>query len=477
MGAVTARTPDQEKRRVALGSAIAAVGLTAFKAIVGVATGSLGILAEAAHSGLDLVAALVTYFAVRFAGRPPDLDHTYGHGKVENLSALVETLLLLLTCVWIVAQAVDRLMEGGVEIDPSPWAFLIMITAVGVDYTRSRALFRAAKKYRSQALEADALHFSTDIWSSSVVILGLASVWIGQRYSMPFLETADPVAALGVSAIVIWVSVALGRRTIDVLLDRVPPHLSGDVVAAAGSAPGVVRATRARVREVGGRHFVDVEVEIDRSTAFELAEDITTNVVKKIQVVLPSADVVVHTKPVAARMESAVQKVQLCAARLALKIHHVVVFESGGRKNVNYHLEVSDDALLGDAWETARRLEEEVRKELSGADVVNVHFDPRSATVGTFDIDNLDVQNLARRAREVLLAHSEIKGVHDLIVHRVGGAGEGTAVTDLSCHCLLAPETPVRRIHELDDALQAELRDLIPSLRHLFITPEPGSGP
>ena len=193
---------DREKHMVALSSVLAAVFLTAMKIVVGLLTGSLGILSEAAHSGLDLVAAAVTYFAVRVSGRPPDFEHPYGHGKIENLSALFETLLLLLTCVWIFYEAIQRLFFKNVEVETSIWAFVIMAISIGVDFTRSRALARAAKKYDSQALEADALHFSTDIWSSSVVIAGLGLVWLAENLGIEWLKHADAVAAMGVAVIV-----------------------------------------------------------------------------------------------------------------------------------------------------------------------------------------------------------------------------------------------------------------------------------
>ncbi|MEJ2556675.1 MAG: cation diffusion facilitator family transporter, partial [Anaerolineae bacterium] len=172
---------EKEKRSAALSSVLAAVLLTGLKLVVGLLTGSLGILAEAAHSGLDLVAALVTFFAVRLSDRPPDKRHLYGYGKVENLSALVETLLLLVTCIWIIYEAIERLFFKSVEIEASFWAFGVMAVSIVVDISRSRILYRAARKHNSQALEADALHFSTDIWSSSVVIVGLALVWLSER--------------------------------------------------------------------------------------------------------------------------------------------------------------------------------------------------------------------------------------------------------------------------------------------------------
>src|SRR5689334_4591430 len=208
-------TPDSmraEKRAVAANSVVAAIGITALKVVVGISTGSLGILSEAAHSGLDLIAALITLFSVRVSDKPADADHQYGHGKVESFSAFLETGLLLLTCVWIIYEAIVRLFYRHIEIEPSMAAFLVMFLSMGVDFWRSRALGRIAAKYDSQALEADALHFSTDIWSSGVVILGLALVLAGRKLGIPLLVEADPVAALFVAGVIVFVSSQLARK-------------------------------------------------------------------------------------------------------------------------------------------------------------------------------------------------------------------------------------------------------------------------
>src|SRR5512139_120930 len=190
----------KEKSAAALSSVIAAVGLTTFKIIVGLLTNSLGILAEAAHSGLDLMAAVMTFFAVRVADRPADEEHPFGHGKVESVSALFETLLLLATSAWIIYEAVHRLTSPQVHVEVSVWSFIVMGTSIVIDFTRSRILMRAAKKHNSQALEADALHFSTDIWSSSVVILGLVLVLVGRAFPhLVFLEKGDALAAMAVA--------------------------------------------------------------------------------------------------------------------------------------------------------------------------------------------------------------------------------------------------------------------------------------
>src|ERR1700719_4694000 len=208
-----------EKRAAAGGSVLAAVVITTLKVVVGFSTGSLGILSEAAHSGLDLIAALITFFSVGVSDKPADADHQYGHGKVENFSAFVETGLLLVTCAWVVYEAVLRLFYRHVDIEPSIAAFAVMLFSMAVDWWRSRALGRIAAKYDSQALEADALHFSTDIWSGGVVVLGLLLVLSGRAFHVGWLRYADPVSALFVAGVIIHVSWRLARRTIDALLD------------------------------------------------------------------------------------------------------------------------------------------------------------------------------------------------------------------------------------------------------------------
>src|SRR5579871_6627356 len=176
-----------EKRAVAANSVFAAIAITALKIVVGITTGSLGILSEAAHSGLDLVAAVITLFSVRVSDKPADADHQYGHGKVENFSAFIETGLLLLTCAWIIYEAALRLFFRRIDIEPSIAAFAVMLFSMVLDYWRSRVLGRIAHKYDSQALEADALHFSTDIWSAGVVVLGLVLVLVGRTYHVEWL--------------------------------------------------------------------------------------------------------------------------------------------------------------------------------------------------------------------------------------------------------------------------------------------------
>ena len=295
-------TANHNKNKAALTSVLAAVGLTGFKLIVGITTGSLGILAEAAHSALDLVAALVTLFAVRISGKAPDIEHQFGHGKIENLSALFETFLLLVTCVWIIYEAVQRLFFKSVNVEISIWAFLVMGVSIFIDVNRSKILYKAARDYNSQALEADALHFSTDIWSSSVVILGLLMAWIGNILADSFpvlknLDKANSIAALGVAVIVIYVSVQLGVRTVEGLLNSAPKGMNEKLESVIYSVPGIENVHGLRIRRSGPKLFIDVHVLVDGQMPLEKAHALTEIVEKEVDQVAPEADITIHVEP------------------------------------------------------------------------------------------------------------------------------------------------------------------------------------
>ncbi len=290
---------QKEKTSAALSSVIAAVGLTVFKIIVGVGTNSLGILAEAAHSGLDLMAAVMTFFAVRVADKPADKQHPFGHGKVENVSALFETLLLLATSGWIIYEAIHRLAAPEAHVEVSIWSFIVMGTSIVIDISRSRMLYAVARKHNSQALEADALHFSTDIWSSSVVILGLILVLIARWFpSLAFLEKGDAVAALVVAAIVIFVSGELGMRSIQALLDAAPKDGERDrIIQAINKMEDIADVHAVRIRSSGAGWFVDMHVTMNGRMSLKRSHALTEKIEEKVKEILPGADVTVHVEP------------------------------------------------------------------------------------------------------------------------------------------------------------------------------------
>ena len=287
---MNAESALKEKKTVALASVLAAIFLTGSKAVIGILTGSLGILAEALHSGLDLLAALITYFSVRISDRPADRDHHFGHGKVENLSALIETVLLLITCAWIIYEAMHRLLTGRVHIEVTYWSYIVVVASIVIDFTRSRALMKAAKKHNSQALEADAIHFSTDIWSSAVVLIGLISANFGWHY-------ADSIAALLVAVIVIYVCFRLGRRAISVLLDSAPEGMLETIYETARRIPEIAKVHDVRIRNAGADIFVDMCIHVDRTLTIDQAHAISHRLEDELHRKIKRCHVHVHEEP------------------------------------------------------------------------------------------------------------------------------------------------------------------------------------
>lgn len=281
----------KEKKNVALGSVIAAVFITGFKLVIGLLTGSLGILSEALHSALDMVAAIITFFSVRVSDKPADNEHNYGHGKVENLSALIETLLLLVTCVWIIYEAIHRLTSGKTDIEVSVWSYIVVVSSIIIDFTRSRALYRVAKKHNSQALEADALHFSTDIWSSTVVLFGLVA------YQFLGWHVADSIAALCVAVIVLFVSFQLGKKAIDVLLDKSPKDTKEIVRQILKSYPEIKHYHSLKARTAGADTFIKFNVHFDPDLSLRQVHEVCDKIEAEIQSRVTRSEVYIHPEP------------------------------------------------------------------------------------------------------------------------------------------------------------------------------------
>ena len=464
--APTTTSADREKQVVALSSVIAAIFLTSIKIIVGILTGSLGILSEAAHSGLDLVAAAVTFFAVRISGKPADVDHTYGHGKIENISALFETVLLLVTCVWIIYEAISRLFFKHVEVKASFWSFLIMATSIIIDFSRSRALSRVAKKYESQALEADALHFSTDIWSSSVVIAGLVLVSIANWLDLHWLLKADAIAAMGVAGIVVYVSLQLGRKTINDLLDAIPPGLR-DQVARVAHVPGVVSVQSLRLRRSGGEIFADLSISVDRSTALERAHAIASQAEEAIRQMLPRADVVINIAPVPSNDEGLIARVRLLAARHGLGAHGIRIYDVDGSHSMELHLEVSDTLSLEQAHTQVTAFEKAVHDEVPQIIEVVTHIEPTGDATATRQGTPSDEERILEELQRI----SEELGVdcqpHNLKVHRVSGE------LSLSFHCIMSGSAAITDAHFITERIESTLRSQVPDLGRVVIHVEP----
>lgn len=453
----------REKGWVALSSVVAAIFLTGMKLVVGWRTGSLGILSEALHSALDLVAALVTLWAVRASARPADADHHYGHGKVENLSALFETVLLLVTCAWIVYEATERLLFRAVHVEASVWAFAVVVVSIVVDFSRSRALAATARKYQSQALEADALHFSTDIWSSAVVLVGLGCVAASGPLGLPWLVQADAAAALGVAGIVVWVSLRLGKKSVNDLLDSVPQDLSARVAQAA-AIPGVTSVERVRVRRAGPETFVDLALTAPPDQSLEAAHDLTRQVEDAVRAAVPDADVVVHLEPTnPAEGADAVTRVHLLAVRHQLRAHAVAV--DGGIATL--HVEVAPELSLARAHELVTALEQEVLAEVAGVSQVVTHLEPSDGVDGSAPASERTMEQTRRAVESVCTRTHGIVAPHEIEVRARDGH------LDLSFHCVVGADVAVAEAHRISEALETALRVRMPALRRVTIHVEP----
>ena len=363
-----------EKRSVAFLSVLAAVFLTGMKLAVGLLTNSLGILSEAAHSGLDLVAALMTLFAVKISDKPADESHHYGHGKVEGFSAFFEVILLMVTCGYIIYEGVERIIGKSAHVEVNIYSFAVMAISIVVDISRSRSLSRVAKKYKSQALEADALHFSSDIWSSAVVIAGLVA------YKFFGLVLADSIAALAVAVLVIVVSVRLGIRTINVLLDKAPPGMRQSIEEAVAQLPGAERLDSLRIRTSGEKTFVDMRLTLTRDLSFTEAHRIASLAEKKISQIIPGADVIVHADPAAPLSLKAVPKDKISSILkehrgLFVGYHDLNIIHHQDNYLVNMHVVMAADSHVEEAHEVCDHLEAEIKQIIPGA-TVTIHIEP-----------------------------------------------------------------------------------------------------
>ncbi len=457
-----------EKRSAAGNSVWAAVVITGLKLVVGVSTGSLGILSEAAHSGLDLIASLLTFFSVGVSDKPADAEHQYGHGKVENFSAFVETGLLLLTCAWIIYEAGIRLFFRRIEIEPSIAAFGVMLLSMAIDWWRSRALGRIANKYDSQALEADALHFSTDIWSAGVVVLGLLLVMVGRYYRIDWLRDADPIAALFVAGVVVSVSWRLARRTIDALLDAAPPGVRSQIYDAVSRLDGVLEVDRVRIRRAGNRYFADLAVGLARTVTFQRSEQLAKAVTESVRNILPGADVTVQPLPRAQHSENIFDRIRAVAAHRNLNVHDISVQDLGGRLHVEQHVELDERITLKEAHDQVTELEADMRQDVPEISEILTHIESEPATIEKPE-ELVGDAELEHRLRVVAAQFPEILDVHDFIFKRVRGR------LYLSCHCTLSDNLPLGRVHEIQTELEIRFKQDAPELFRVLIHPEPST--
>jgi len=465
------------KRTAALTSFLAASGITLLKLITGLLTGSLGMLSEAAHSGIDLVASLLTFSSVRVSDRPADAEHAFGHGKVENLSAAVQAALMVASCIWIATEAILRILHPSrLTLRFSIWPFVVLLLSILVDSARSAALKRVAREHRSLALEADAVHFGTDIWSSAAVIAGLLFSFAGQQWNLPALRYADPIAALIVAGIILRVTWKLAHRTLDSLLDATPPEvrdrIQGQILRDLQAIPDVVSVQRLRVRRSGSDYFVDLTAALPRALSFQRSEQVTSAATEAVQRRLPGADVVVKTIPTATLDESPFDRVRAVAARRNLNVHDVTLQQYDGALHLEQHLEVPESMLLRNAHEIATQLESEIRREVPNIATMLTHIEGEPATIA-HAVPIETATNLEKLLRKTAADFPEILDVHEISVTR-GYSGAANTI-QVNCHCTLSDDLPMSRVHAIITDFEDEFRLQHPQVTRVLIHPEPAS--
>src|SRR6266545_8165674 len=455
------------KRSAALASILSGVLLTTLKLAVGIATGSLAILAEAAHSALDLLAAGITFMVVQIADLPPDENHPYGHARAEHLGALAEAVLLVVTAVLVLRESYLRIFVHPEMPEISVWAFAVMIVSLVVDWRRSRALKRAAEQFKSEALAADAAHFTNDLLSAGVVLAGLTLIAIthpGGLLPAWLYMRVDALAAAIVALIALWVSWGMALLAIRALMDDVPADLSRRLVRQVTALPSVVPdSVQMRTRFVGQQPYVEVTLGTPRGGSLEQAHQLTETVEAVIRDELAGANVLVHVEPARTAAEPYATAVYAAANRLGLHVHNLDIFQLADSVRVDMDLELPTNLTLGEAHTSSEKLERAICAELGGATVVAVHLEPRRDRVQPA----VHYAPLNDKIRDLV---AQLPGAGDVAQVETLLTDAGTIVT---LRCAFPPETPLSEVHTAMASLERDLRRAIPDVMRVQIDPEP----
>ncbi|HWI11614.1 MAG TPA: cation-efflux pump, partial [Burkholderiaceae bacterium] len=441
-------------------SIFASAGMAAAKFTVGIAIGSLALISEALHSSVDVVATVITWLVVRVSDRPADEEHHYGHGKLESLSALGVIALLYVLAGGILVESVSRLREGAPPPTLSAIPFVVLVIDIAVNFWRARALHRAARDTRSQALAADALHFASDVLGSIAVIFGLALSGLGYAWG-------DSAAAIGVAIMISVLGLRLGRSTVETLVDRAPEGVSEKAIEAIKAVPGVIDVERLRVRMVGPTYFIDAIVQVPRTFPIDRVDAIKRKAQAGVSQVFDDADLTFTAVPVARDNESVRERIMVIARNSGLAVHHVTVHDLGDRLTVSIDLEVDGEMALTSAHDIAHDLESNIRHEF-GEDVeVDTHIEPLEPELPLGSDAAPDRVAVIKSALTRFAAEGAVHDIHNV---RVRNTEAGEIV---NFHCRAAPSMSVIKVHENVDEIERALRRAFPTVKRVISHAEP----
>jgi cation diffusion facilitator family transporter len=449
------------KERAALSSIAASVVITAGKGTAGLLTGSLALLSDAAHSLLDVVATTMTWLAIREAAKPADENHHYGHAKVESVAALVETAFLFLLSGAVAIEGIRRLWEKDAELTVHWLAIVVLVVSIAIDGWRFTKLRRVAKETHSEALAADALHFSSDLINSLLVLLAFGAAAMGY-------PQADALVALGVACFIAVAGYRLAKRTLDTLLDTAPQGSASRISTLVNAVPGVVRVEDIRVRQAGGSVFVDLQIGVARSMPFDRLGVLKGTIIDAIHSAFAEASVTVTATPVVLDEETVLERVLLIAARRRLPIHHVTVQEISGHLSVSLDLEVDGTMSLGNAHLVASQLETAIREELGEETEVETHIEPLVIS----SLTGRDVVETERNSIEATLKQeaATLPAISDIHNVRARSTEHGLIV---NYHCRFDPALEVTHVHDTVDRLEHRVKRANPAIARIVSHTEP----
>ena len=451
----------ERKEQAAAWSIVASAIITIGKGAAGLATGSLALISDALHSVVDVAATTLTYLAVRTANKPADDKHHYGHGKVESLAALFETGLLFILSGAVAYEGVRRLLAGQSDIEWSWAAIGVLLVSIVIDATRWLQLNKVARETNSEALAADALHFSSDLVNSVLVLAAFGAA----AYGFP---QADSLVAIGVALFIALAGFRLAKQTIDSLLDTAPAGVTEEIRALVAAVPGVASVENVKLRPAGAQLFIEIEIGVSRTLPLDRLTAIKDAISENIRKDRHDAVVTVTATPRALDDETILERVLLIAAKRRVPVHHVTVQTLNGRISVSLDLEVDGRMSLGSAHIVASRLEAAIREELGAETEVETHIEPLvTANLEGRDVDAETVSQVAAS----LAAHAkQIGTIVDVHSVRVRGTEHGLIV---NYHCRVDPALDVAHVHDKVDELEHLVRSDVPAITRIVSHTEP----
>ncbi len=461
---------NKKKFKIALNSLFAALFIVTIKFITTYISGSIAVLSELFHSSIDLLACIATLISVKYSSKPPDKGHHYGHEKIESLSALFQVLILILMCIYLIYESIDRIINP-YHPNINIWIFLVIILCIGIDYSRARALMKIARETNSQALEADSLHFSSDILSSVFVLISMVFTY----YKIPPLykdvPLADPIAAIIVSVIIFITTLRLTKRAFNLLMDKAPEELYEKIKNIISENKRIEGIKSLRVRVSGRKIFIDSQILIGRTKMFAEAHDIVNDIENTIKSIYPDSDIVIHTEPIPSKDETLIDKIRLIVNKEGYKCHDLFTYKINDKYYTDIHIEMDSRTDLNIAHNKITLLEEKIKKELKEIEYVQIHIDPSAQMIHETEDITSESKSMIEKIENILELNYKDIYYHDI---RIFNTPMGLRLSfNVEFDEDIEFDTAHHTIKEIESKLRYEFKNNIPPLTNITIHPEP----